>query len=86
MIDGLKPCPVCKHVYDIHYYQEGLARRDEVDFWFIDDAISHCIECDYCGHYVEDLSLDRAKEKWNSGEISKWEEACWAKQQAKENE
>lgn len=81
MIEGLKPCPVCKHVDDIHYYQEGLARRDENGFWFVDTMVSHCFECDYCGHYVENLTLGRAKEEWNSGKLSEWEKKQLANKQ-----
>lgn len=79
MLNGLKPCPLCKSD-DIHYYQEGLARRDEIDFWFIDEA-SHCIECNCCGHMVESLSLGEAKEEWNRGELSEWEKRQLARKE-----
>lgn len=78
MIEGLKPCPLCKFS-DIHYYQEGFARKDEDDFWFIDIAISHCIECNYCGHLVESMSYEGAKEEWNRGKLSEWEKRQFAR-------
>lgn len=73
MIERLNACPVCKHKEDIHYYKEGLARKDDTDFWFIGDTVSYCIECEYCGHYVEGITRERAIKKWNEGEISEWE-------------
>ena len=73
-MEEFKPCPVCGST-NLHYYEEGLARRDEDDFWFIDATVSNCLECNECGHVVEEDTYYDLIKTWNKGELSGWEKA-----------
>lgn len=71
----LRNCPLCGSNV-IHYYEQGLARHNELEWWFIEQPESS-YECEECGHMVFGRSEEEAKETWNKAEVADWERAWW---------
>ena len=73
-MEEIKPCPVCGST-DVRYYEEGLARRDENNFWFVEETVSECLECNNCGHVAEGRTYHNLIKNWNEEELPGWEKA-----------
>lgn len=71
----MKLCPVCNH-NDIHIFEEGIARKDDNEFWFT-EIPETIIECNCCGHEVRGYSKEEAVQEWEISKASDWELEWW---------
>lgn len=71
----LRNCPLCGSNV-IHYYEQGLARHNELEWWFIEKT-EKFLECEECGHTTSGWEEGEAEEEWNRGEVAEWERAWW---------
>ena len=74
---ALRNCPVCGGS-DLHFFEQGLARRDANDMWFI-EVTEKAIECNTCGHEVYAWYESEVEKVWNTQEPKEWEIREWNK-------
>lgn len=81
----LRNCPVCGH-HDMHFFEEGPARKDENGEWWFVDVTEKFIECNVCGHSTSDWDEGGAELLWNTESPQEWELRWWSNELRKETD